>query len=165
MVNLLGQPIRGARSTSLTTPSCPQRAQRDAMKILRSHTSAFSHQVHEAVIIQRNENNNILNSKGEYSRCRLPRLKVMLHNKELKEDTEMTEQEIEAEIRKLGWRKRSRKKTEKENKENEEKQEPPFKKKRRWKIKYAWKRKGGEVEQEIESHDHHKKKRRKLKKI
>ena len=46
------------------------------MKILRVHTSAFMRQVHEAVAIEMNEKNNILNSKGGFNRCKLPRLSI-----------------------------------------------------------------------------------------
>ena len=47
------------------------------MKVVRTHSSALSRQIHEAVRIRRKaETSTILNSKSEYSRCRLPRLVV-----------------------------------------------------------------------------------------
>ena len=53
-----------------------------SMKVIKGHMSAFTRQIHEAVIIQRNEKNGILNSKGEYNRCQLPRLGVIMGEKE-----------------------------------------------------------------------------------
>ena len=52
------------------------------MKVLRGHMSAFSRQVHEAVVILRNRHLNLLNSKEEYNRCILPRIGVMMGEKE-----------------------------------------------------------------------------------
>ena len=49
------------------------------MKVVRRHQSALFRQVHEAVRIHRISQVpevNILNSKGEYNRCKLPRLQV-----------------------------------------------------------------------------------------
>ena len=115
-----------------------------SMKILRSHMTAFSRQIHEAVVIQRNERKTIMNSKGEYSRCRLPRLSVMMGKKEMEEKdkstVEMTEMEIEAEIRKLRCKKRNRVIQEKEI-EYQGIQEPQRKRRRRWKVETARKRK------------------------
>ena len=138
-----------------------------SLKILRCHQTAFSRQVHEAVVIQRNKAYSIMNSKGEYSRCRLPRLKVMLGKKDTeKEEEELTEAEIEAEIRRMGWRKRTRKKVEKEKEGvgGNEIQEPPLKRKRRWKVNYAVKRKEQDVtsEENVRNVDHYQYKRRKI---
>ena len=49
------------------------------MKVVRRHQTALFRQVHEAVRlhrISRNPGVKILNSKGEYNRCKLPRLQV-----------------------------------------------------------------------------------------
>ena len=49
------------------------------MKVVRRHQTALFRQVHEAVRlhrISRNPGVRILNSKGEYNRCKLPRLQV-----------------------------------------------------------------------------------------
>ena len=47
------------------------------MKVVKTHSSARSRQIHEAVRIRRKaKTSTILNSKSEYSRCRLPRLVV-----------------------------------------------------------------------------------------
>ena len=54
------------------------------MKVLRGHLSAFSRQIHEAVVIIRNREKNILNSKEEYNRCLLPTLAVKMGEKEHK---------------------------------------------------------------------------------
>ena len=51
-----------------------------AMKVVKTHFGAFARQVHEAVRIRRKEAI-ILNSKGEYSRCQLPRLTVLMGEK------------------------------------------------------------------------------------
>ena len=85
---------------------------RFSMKVIRQHKSAFQRQVHEAVIIQMNENTNILNSKGEYNRCVLPRLGVIFGEKELKKKPEKEEkgkkssENVEADI----WRNRTKSK-------------------------------------------------------
>ena len=80
------------------------------MKVLRGHMSAFSRQVHEAVLIEMNEGNNILNSKGEFNRCQLPRLCVQMGERPVKEmhDQEMmTAEEIEKEISEMKSKKRN----------------------------------------------------------
>ena len=49
------------------------------MKVVRRHQTALFRQVHEAVRLHRISKNpgvKILNSKGEYNRCKLPRLQV-----------------------------------------------------------------------------------------
>ena len=83
-----------------------------------------------------------------------------------KEEEELTEAEIESEIRRLGWRKRSRKKVEKDKEESggNEMQEPPRKRKRRWKVNYAVKRKE-ECEGAVSNMDHHHYKRRKIENV
>ena len=45
------------------------------MRIVRQHKSAFERQVHEAVLIEMGSGN-ILNSRGEFNRCEIPRLRV-----------------------------------------------------------------------------------------
>ena len=45
------------------------------MRIARQHKSAFERQVHEAVLIEMG-GGNILNSRGEFNRCEIPRLRV-----------------------------------------------------------------------------------------
>ena len=55
-----------------------------SMKVVQKHMSAFKRQVNEAVLIQLNEGREtLLNSKGEYNRCSLPRLTVKLGEREL----------------------------------------------------------------------------------
>ena len=49
------------------------------MKVVRRHQSALFRQVHEAVWLNRISQDpgvKVLNSKGEYNRCKLPRLQV-----------------------------------------------------------------------------------------
>ena len=99
--------------------------------------TAFSRQIHEAVVIQKNEKNSILNSKGEYNRCTLPRLSVMVGVKEMKENEEgvtMTDQEIEDEILRMRNRKR------KEIVEKVDAGKPAKKRRRRWKKEIQQKR-------------------------
>ena len=58
------------------------------MKVVRRHQSALFRQVHEAVRLNRISQNpevKILNSKGEYNRCKLPRLQVAEEFKDLNE--------------------------------------------------------------------------------
>ena len=117
------------------------------MKILKFHTSAFMRQVHEAVAIEQNEKNGILNSKGGYNRCKLPRLSIKMGKIEAKDGeeklSEMNEIEIEREINKMRKEKKIRK-----MRENDEilknSKEPPRKKKRRWKVEIGKKRKSSD---------------------
>ena len=52
-----------------------------AMKILKAHKTPLNRQVHEAVMIMLNESTT-LNSRGEFNRCQLPRLTVMMGERE-----------------------------------------------------------------------------------
>ena len=73
------------------------------MRILYFKRSAYERQVHESVLIQQNRNHNILNSKSEFNRCRLPRLTVKLGDKEL-DDLAMQardEQKVEDELEQI----------------------------------------------------------------
>ena len=84
------------------------------MKIVRSHMSAFSRQVHEAVLIEMN-GSGILNSKGEFNRCQLPRLSVQMGEMVVKEHDnilEMTEEEVEDEIERTRTKKRNHRESE-----------------------------------------------------
>ena len=51
------------------------------MKILKKHKSAFERQVTEAVLIEMEDNGLLLNSKGGFNRCVLPRLQVVMGDK------------------------------------------------------------------------------------
>ena len=100
-----------------------------SMKILRCHTSALTRQVQEAVLIEMN-GENLLNSKGEYNRCQLPRLGVQMGTRSIldeEEVVEMTEEEI---ISSLTEDKKRKKK--KEN--NEVNSQPKKKRKNRERI-------------------------------
>ena len=69
---------------------------RFSMKVLRGHTSAFVRQIHEAVLIEMHADN-VLNSKGEFNRCQLPRLGVKMGEKSICEEEpaqEMTEKDV-----------------------------------------------------------------------
>ena len=56
--------------------------------------STLYRQVHEAVAIERG-GKNVLNSKSEYSRCKLPRIMIKIGEKEVESfDKLMTEEEI-----------------------------------------------------------------------
>ena len=109
-----------------------------SFKILKFHQSAFARQLHEAVKIQIHEKDGILNSKGEYTRCSLPRLQVG----NVKIEEQLTEEEIERKLQKLGWRKRKREEKEKESLAR------PSKRRTRWKYSARDKR---SLEKEAES--------------
>ena len=105
-----------------------------SMKVLKVHRTAFRRQIHEAVMIQRNEQNSILNSKGEYNCCSLPRLTVMMGNKEAKEKEKevrepLTDQEIEQEIIKMKNKKRK-------SEIGDAGRPPQNKKRRKWRIEF-----------------------------
>ena len=52
------------------------------MKIIKQHKTSFSRQTHEAVMIEMMDQGNILNSKGGFNRCSIPRLGVMVGDRE-----------------------------------------------------------------------------------
>ena len=58
-----------------------------SMKVLKCHKTPLYRQVHEAILIAKNEPIT-LNAKNEYNRCLLPRLSVMIGEIESKEKTE-----------------------------------------------------------------------------
>ena len=51
------------------------------MKVLVRHRSAFERQVTEAVLIEMKEKDGLLNSKGGFNRCALPRIQVTIGDK------------------------------------------------------------------------------------
>ena len=51
------------------------------LKVLAKHKSAFERQVTEAVLIEVSDDGRLLNSKGEFNRCVLPRLQVAVGEK------------------------------------------------------------------------------------
>ena len=58
-----------------------------SMKIIKQHRSSFSRQMHDAVLIEMMDSEavDILNSKGGFNRCSIPRLSVMLEDREQQE--------------------------------------------------------------------------------
>ena len=104
-----------------------------SMKVIKAHRTPFTRQIHEAVLIQMNEKNGILNSKSEFNRCQLPRLSIMMGVKEVLEnkEKEMTEEEEE------DCMKKEKRKNEKDDLFNEvDKRDgmcpPPAKRKKIW---------------------------------
>ena len=67
------------------------------MKVLQYPRSAFERQVAESIKIQRNTNHHILNSKGEYNRCALPRLGLKIGTREYSKAKESEDKEEERE--------------------------------------------------------------------
>ena len=133
------------------------------MKVLKVHMTAFRRQIHEAVKIQRSQNSSILNSKGEYNCCSLPRLTVMVGDKEANREKEkeekdpLTEEEIEQEIIKIRNKKRKEM--------NDGPRLPPSKKRKRWRIelrkelKEKRKRDYSQAEKDIENIERSKKRK------
>ena len=69
------------------------------MKQISSHKSAFERQLKEAVLIEINAGPLLMNSKIEYSRCMIPKIKLKLGNNEEEEDPLKTkEKEIREKI-------------------------------------------------------------------
>ena len=108
-----------------------------SMKIVQKHSSAFKRQVHEAVLVEilEGRGGNILNSKGGFNRCTLPRLSIKMGEKEHiegeKEEKEMSDYDIEIEINKMRRDRKIRKRvgSEEENSGKfEETEEGPAKK-------------------------------------
>ena len=52
------------------------------MKVIKQHKTSFSRQTHEAVMIEMMDKGSILNSKGGFNRCSIPRLGVMVGDRE-----------------------------------------------------------------------------------
>ena len=52
------------------------------MKVIKQHLTSFSRQTHEAVLIEMMDKGSFLNSKGGFNRCSIPRLGVMVGDKE-----------------------------------------------------------------------------------
>ena len=136
-----------------------------SMKVIKNHFTAFSRQVHEAVIIYRNEENGILNSKSQYNRCQLPRLTVMMGEREMREEKEdMPELDVETEIEEMRNKKRKEKAdcqttTEKDWKMSHP---PPTKKRRRWLKEIPKKRKRKEKIKNVDEEEEEGKKTKKI---
>ena len=62
------------------------------MEILRTHRSSFERQIREAVLIDKYDGPFSMNSKLEYSRTIIPRIKMKMGNKVEKEDPRVTEE-------------------------------------------------------------------------
>ena len=90
-----------------------------SMTVLKKHMTAFRRQIHEAVIVEMKESSGILNSKGIYDRCSLPRLTVKFKDREIN---------LENEIEKV--RNRKSKREVNTETETERKDQPPLKKTR-----------------------------------
>ena len=67
------------------------------MKILKYHKSAFERQVNESIKIKANSRHHILNSKGEFNRCALPRLGLKIGIREYSKAQEEEEKDAEKE--------------------------------------------------------------------
>lgn len=99
-----------------------------SMKIIKQHRSSFSRQMHDAVLIEMMDSEavDILNSKGGFNRCSIPRLSVMLEDREQQErpsaKPEITDTEVETVLTTRGRRTRVR--------EAEDNQAPPPNKRR-----------------------------------
>ena len=110
------------------------------MKIVKKFQSAFKRQVYEAVHIEMEEGKGreLLNSKGGFNRCTLPRLTIKMGDKEARqgdlEEKEMSEYEIELEIHKMRKNLKMRRRGEEETRPANPGHEgaPPTKKKRIW---------------------------------
>ena len=63
----------------------PQEEVSFSMKVIKRFLSSFEREVAESIFIEVNQNKNILNSKSGFNRCLIPRLSVMMGEKEYKE--------------------------------------------------------------------------------
>ena len=61
-----------------------------SMKVLKQHRSAFERQVIEAVLIETEDDGSLLNSKGGFNRCALPRLQVVIGDKSAETEERLT---------------------------------------------------------------------------
>ena len=100
-----------------------------SMKVMKNHRSALQRQVHEAILIELHEGEPVMNSKGEYNRCTLPRLSVMFGENnciESKGSNDMSNQEIEELL--------SRRMENKRKEGNENEFQPKSKRRKRYQI-------------------------------
>ena len=96
------------------------------MKVIKKHNSCFSRQVHESVLIEMAEKENLLNSKNSFNRCSIPRLTI--ENSERK--PEPIEKDIpESEIADI-FEKRKRIKLKQRYKEDNFNCDPPTKRRK-----------------------------------
>ena len=110
-----------------------------SMKIVKKFSSAFKRQVYEAVMVEMMEGKDLLNSKGGFNRCTLPRLTIRMGDKEKgegdQEESGMTDYEIEMEIRKIRKmktvRKRGKSEEREEGRSNQNEGPPPAKRKKK----------------------------------
>ena len=63
----------------------PQEEVSFSMKVVKRFLSSFEREVAESIFIEVNQNKNILNSKSGFNRCLIPKLSVMMGEKEYKE--------------------------------------------------------------------------------
>ena len=94
-----------------------------------------------------------MNSKGEFNRCKLPRLSVMMGRKEILEEVgteeQMTELEVESEIGK--WRNKKRDRDKKVKESETSAKEPPRKRRKKFRIEKCSKKRKPEEEEAIEN--------------
>ena len=82
-----------------------------SMKVIKQHRTSFSRQTHEADLIEMMDSGEILNSKGGFNRCSIPRLSVMVGDKEHEETQArevLSDREVEAVFTETGRRSRLR---------------------------------------------------------
>ena len=69
----------------------PQRSRRQPHgQAQKQHRSAFERQVIEAVLIEMEDDGSLLNSKGGFNRCALPRLQVVIGDKPAENEERLT---------------------------------------------------------------------------
>ena len=104
------------------------------MSVVRQHFSAFSRQIFEAVLIFR-AGDNVLNSKAEFNRSKVPRLSVMIGEgqHESFKKTNLDQEELEADIQLL-------KRRNPKLMDVQEAAPPPNKKLKRWQLSKQRKR-------------------------
>ena len=138
-------------------------------KVVKGHTSAFARQIHEAIMIEMNkEGGVIMNSKGGYNRCRLPRLTVMMGSMEMRDKEEACQDISEKEIENAIINMRRKRKIRKASVDPDE--IGPVKKKRRRRNYRKYEIGGGkkrniekeETEIEMENGEERRKKKSKL---
>ena len=117
--------------------------------MVRGHKSAFSRQIHEAVLIEMGAGDNILNSKGEYNRCELPRLRVEIGERPWLESGDKTEVTVQEEETEIG---EDRKRDQRDSQEDQESQEPS-RKRRRTLLKAARRTAPGQMERQKRARD------------
>ena len=120
-----------------------------SMRVVRTHRSALTRQIEEAVLIANSQGVELLNSKDEYNRCIIPRLTIMVGKRDIGEENLIGEEEF-----------RDMEENTKDRKRAGRSLGPKPKRRKRWKVENKEKREDQGLEEHPEAKQRFGKKRR-----